>query len=337
MANASDVLQAFAEKSGIPVTNSLMGLGTIPITHPLALGLSGLHGHPEANEAITHCDLLIVAGARFSNRAIGTSETYAKKATIIHIDIDDTEFSKNINCHIYVKGNLKTSLESLLYNIEERFHPDWLKWIESQKKPGISLERYCPQNVIKTIDNMTPDETILVADTGQHQMWVAQNWQFKHANGLVTSGGLGTMGYGLGAAVGAQIANPKTPVVLITGDGCFRMNSQELIAVAKYQLPITIILMNNNALGMVRQLQKLFNDRRFSEIDNHNPLDYVDLCNAYKIKGERISTLPELKAAMNRRQAVNGPYFIEVVIDSEEDVYPIVPAGKALNEYIDKP
>jgi acetolactate synthase-1/2/3 large subunit len=337
MAKATDTLKAFAEKTGIPVTNSLMGLGTIPIPHPLALGLSGLHGHAEANEAITHCDLLIVAGARFSDRAIGTSSTYAKKATIVHLDIDDTEFSKNIDCHIYVKGDLKASLESLLYNIEERIHPDWLKWIESQKKASISPERYCPQNVVKIIDTMTPDETILVADTGQHQMWAAQNWQFKHANGLVTSGGLGTMGYGLGAAVGAQIANPETPVVLITGDGCFRMNSQELIAVAKYRLPITIILMNNNALGMVRQLQKLFNNRRFSEIDNQNPLDYVNLCKAYQIEGERITTLSELTAAMTRRQAVKGPYFIEVVVDSEEDVYPIVPAGKALNEYIDQP
>lgn len=331
-AGASQMLIRLAERTGIPVANSLMGLGTFPMTHPLSLGLSGMHGRQETNSAITHCDLLLVIGARFSDRAIGIADAFAPQATIIHLDIDDTEFLKNVDSHLHIPGNLTGMIKNLLYYIEENDHAPWREWIGSQKPPAPSPENFCPENIIRTIDVMTPDNAILATDTGQHQMWAAQHWRFNRPDSLVTSGGLGTMGYGLSGAIGAQIAAPGRPVVLVTGDGGFRMCAQELLSVSNNQLPITIILLNNRSLGMVRQWQKIFNQRRFSEIDNSSEPDYVHLCQAYGIPGTRVETLQALREAMIRRQETQGPFFIEVLINPESDVYPFVPPGKPLNE-----
>ncbi|MEA3422531.1 MAG: biosynthetic-type acetolactate synthase large subunit, partial [Bacillota bacterium] len=268
MGNASDNMFAIAAKASIPVANTLMGLGSFPIDHPLALGLSGMHGHPETNEAINACDLLITIGARFSDRSVGTASTFAKDAFIIHFDIDETEFSKNIESHLYVEDPLNAFLDRLLEKVNENSHAEWNEWIDSRKHNQKDDSIYCPENILKLVNTYYDDNTILVTDTGQHQIWAAQYWKFKNPDEFLTSGGLGTMGYGLGAAIGAAVGNPGKNVVLITGDGSFRMNSNEMLTVSSYNLPITIVLMNNESLGMVRQWQKLFNDKRYSETDN---------------------------------------------------------------------
>jgi acetolactate synthase-1/2/3 large subunit len=332
--NASDNLFSIATKASIPVANTLMGLGSFPIDHHLALGLSGMHGHPETNEAIDACDLLITVGARFSDRSIGTSSTFAKNAFIIHFDIDDTEFSKNIESHLYVEDPLNAFLDRLLEKIDANNHTEWNEWIDSRKHDIKDNSIYCPENILKLVNTYYDDNTILVTDTGQHQIWAAQYWKFKNPDEFLTSGGLGTMGYGLGAAIGAAVGNPGKNVVLITGDGSFRMNSNEMLTVSTYNLPITIVLMNNESLGMVRQWQKLFNDKRYSETDNKARLDYLALSSAYDIKSKYADSLESLDVALKERKSQSGPFFIEVRIDKDEDVYPFVPPGKSIAEYI---
>ncbi|MCD6436560.1 MAG: biosynthetic-type acetolactate synthase large subunit [Clostridiales bacterium] len=332
--NASKSLFNIATKASIPVANTLMGLGTFPRDNPLSLGLSGMHGHPETNEAINNCDLLITVGARFSDRSIGTSSTFAKKAFIIHFDIDDTEFSKNIESHLYVKAPLDNFLKELLEKVNKNDNAKWNEWINSRKHPVTLDEVYCPENILKLINSYYDENTILVTDTGQHQLWAAQFWKFKNPDEFLTSGGLGTMGYGLGAAIGAAIGNPDKNVVLITGDGSFRMNCNEMLTVSKYNLPLTIILMNNESLGMVRQWQKLFNDKRYSETTNQSTLDYLRLSNAYGINSKMADSLDSLKIALDERKSQSGPFFIEVKVDKNDDVYPIVPPGKSIAEYI---
>lgn len=333
ISKSSELLKALVKKTGIPVVNTLMGLGTFPRTHPLSLGLSGMHGHAEVNEAMTHCDLLIVIGARFSDRSIGKSSDFAKNAFIIQLDIDDTEFSKNINCDMYLDGALDENLKYLTEQVESKDHALWLNWIISKKQKLIQADLYCPENILKTVNTYFSDDTILITDTGQHQMWAAQHWEFKNPNHYLTSGGLGTMGYGLGAAIGATIAANHEHTVLVTGDGSFQMNCQDLVSVSKYELPLTIILMNNHSLGMVRQWQKLFNDKRYSETDNRNELSYVALCKAYNISAEQVSCMDSLVLALENRKKHTGPYLIEVIIDSNEDVFPFVPPGCSLSEY----
>lgn len=334
MGNASDNMFAIAAKASIPVANTLMGLGSFPIDHPLALGLSGMHGHPETNEAINACDLLITIGARFSDRSVGTASTFAKDAFIIHFDIDETEFSKNIESHLYVEDPLNAFLDRLLEKVNENSHAEWNEWIDSRKHNQKDDSIYCPENILKLVNTYYDDNTILVTDTGQHQIWAAQYWKFKNPDEFLTSGGLGTMGYGLGAAIGAAVGNPGKNVVLITGDGSFRMNSNEMLTVSSYNLPITIVLMNNESLGMVRQWQKLFNDKRYSETDNKARLDYLALSKAYDIKSIYVDSLESLDIALKTRKSQPGPFFIEVRIDKDEDVYPIVPPGKSIAEYI---
>ncbi len=334
--NTSTLLKALAIKGNIPVVNTLMGLGTFPMNHALSLGLSGMHGHPEVNEAVSHTDLLLVIGARFSDRAIGLSETFARDAYIVQLDIDETEFSKNIHCDLYLDGDLSSNLAYLVDRLEVKKHTQWLDWIQSKKYAPADQALYCPENIIKTARRAYPDETILVTDTGQHQMWAAQHWWVSHPRGMLTSGGLGTMGYGLGAAIGACIGNPDTPVVLISGDGSFRMNANELLTVAGYDLNLTILMMNNESLGMVRQWQKLFNNRRYSETNNQSGLDYLKLAEAYGVKGVRVDSLPDLKAALEASRRDRGAHFIEVRIDPDEDVYPFVPPGKSIAEYLVK-
>lgn len=334
--NTSALLQALAKKGDIPVINTLMGLGTFPMDHPLSLGLSGMHGHPEVNEAMSRADLLLVIGARFSDRAIGLSETFARDAFIVQLDIDETEFSKNILCDLYLAGDLKNNLAYLVDHLDAKAHSEWLAWIAGKKHPPKPDTLYCPENIIKTARKAYPDETILVTDTGQHQMWAAQHWPVIHPRGMLTSGGLGTMGYGLGAAIGACIGNPDTPVVLISGDGSFRMNSHELLTVATYNLNLTILMINNESLGMVRQWQKLFHNKRYSETSNKSSLDYILLAKAYGIQGVTVDSLSDLQTALEASKKDSKAHFIEVRIDPDEDVYPFVPPGKSIGEYLVK-
>ncbi|OFI05537.1 acetolactate synthase large subunit [Clostridium acetireducens DSM 10703] len=329
ISNASKELLAFAEKGDIPVVSTLMGLGSVNRNHELSLGLVGMHGFKENNMAVANCDLLLAIGARFSDRVIGDSEDFASKAKIVHIDIDSSEIDKNVNADFSLLGDLKFTLAKLGENIKENNHKSWRKTIEKWEIQNISKEKFHPKNILEAFNNKLGENAIVATDVGQHQMWTAQYWKFNHSHSFITSGGLGTMGFGLGAAIGAKIGNNKDQVLLVTGDGSFRMNSNELFTVSKYNIPITILLINNTVLGMVRQWQRMFFGGRYSETDN-NFVDYVKLVQAYGIEAHCANNMGELNEVLNKASLGEKPVFIQCNIDKDESVYPIVPPGKAI-------
>ncbi len=329
-----DLLLQFAEKTGIPVCNSFMGLGTIPRKNPLSLGFVGMHGSKETNMAVTNCDLLIAIGARFSDRVIGSPEKFAPGAKIIHIDIDLTEVDKNTNNCIPLIGDMKCILNYLLQNSESMDRSQWLNEIKSEKVDYDIEGQFIPENILNTINKMYGQNTVVVTDVGQHQMWTGQYWMFNKSNEFVTSGGLGTMGFGFGAAIGAQVGNPNKKTLFITGDGSFRMSCQELVTIAKYKLPIKIVMLNNNTLGMVRQWQRMFSKARYSETDNYDDVNYEKLVDAYGIKGFKVESLCELNSVLNETYNLNEPIFIECKIDHDCSVYPIVPPGRPIDELL---
>jgi acetolactate synthase-1/2/3 large subunit len=324
-------LLAFAEKAGIPVANSLMGLGGIPRDHELSLGMVGMHGSQEANLAVINADLLIAIGARFSDRVTGNGTEFARNKRIIHIDVDPTEFAKNIPCEMQIQGNIKDVLPLLTKSIQKKTYPKWYEKIKNWHVPSPSQNEYNPKNLLNTINADYP-EAFVVTEVGQHQMWVGQFWNFKRPAQFITSGGLGTMGYGLGAAIGVKLANPKSDVLLIAGDGSFRMNCQELITLSKYNIPLKIFLFDNEALGMVRQWQKLFSDKRYAQTDVVQCTDYLKLAAASGIPGYKVTTMEEMKDALEKVKDETGPVLVHVKISNEEGVYPIVPAGCAIDE-----
>lgn len=329
---ASKELVAFAEKAGIPVANSLMGLGCIPRDNPLSLGFVGMHGSQECNLAVINCDTLIAVGARFSDRVTGNINEFMRDKKIIHIDIDPTEFEKNIQVNVHIQANIKDVIPALSKLVEEKKHPDWYKQIAEWPLPERPKDEYNPKNMLEHI-NQVFDDAYVVTEVGQHQMWVGQYWKFKFPGQYVTSGGLGTMGFGLGAAIGAKLAKPDKDVILIAGDGSFRMNCEELITVKRYNLPIKIFLFDNQTLGMVRQWQKLFNDKRYAQTDlNQGTTDYLKLAAASGIKGYEVSSLEDLDNALSAVKDLNEPVLIHCNISSEEGVYPMVPAGKPIDE-----
>jgi len=332
---AEKELLMISNRFDIPVVNTLMGLGSFPRNHKHSLGLVGMHGFPEANLAIMKSDLIIAVGARFSDRVIGNPEKFAENAKIIHIDIDTTELDKNIYSEIKLIGDAKFVLNEILKSIEEDIRRDeWLNEIESFKEnDNIDENRFHPKNILKIINNKLPEDTIAVTDVGQHQMWVAQYFDFKYSDTFITSGGLGTMGYGLGAAIGVKAGNKERPVLLVTGDGSFRMNFTELSLIKKYNLPILIVLFNNNTLGMVRQWQKMFQDKRYAETNIVDNLDFVKLLEVFNIKGEKVNSVESLKKAISNYK-MDEPLFIECDIDTDENVLPIVPPGKSINDFI---
>lgn len=329
-----NLLLAFAEKTDIPVCNSFMGLGTIPRSNKLSLGFVGMHGSLETNMAVTNCDLLIAIGARFSDRVIGSPDKFAPKAKIIHIDVDSTEVDKNTFESIPLVGEMKSILEKLLQQSEKKDRSRWLEEIMSIRKKNDIEGQFVPENILNEINKVYNKNTIVATDVGQHQMWTGQYWQFNKSNEFITSGGLGTMGFGLGAAIGAQIGNPNKRTVLITGDGSFRMNCQELVTVAKYKLPIKMVMFNNNTLGMVRQWQRMFSNARYSETDNYDEVNYQVLASAYGIKSYKAETLQELKNILSETYNLNEPLFIECKISHDCSVYPIVPPGRPIDELL---
>jgi acetolactate synthase-1/2/3 large subunit len=329
-----DLLLQFAEKAGIPVCNSFMGLGTIPRRNPLSLGFVGMHGSKETNMAVTNCDLLIAIGARFSDRVIGSPDKFAPNAKIIHIDIDLTEVDKNTNNCIPLIGDMESILNYLLQNSESMDRSQWLNEIKSEKVDYDIEGQFIPENILNTINKMYNQNTIVVTDVGQHQMWTGQYWMFNKSNEFITSGGLGTMGFGFGAATGAQVGNPNKKTVFITGDGSFRMSCQELVTIAKYKLPIKIVMLNNNTLGMVRQWQRMFSKARYSETDNYDDVNYEKLVDAYGIKGFKVESICELNKVLNETYNLNEPIFIECKIDHDCSVYPIVPPGRPIDELL---
>ena len=334
-AGASQRMTALAEKADIPVVSTLMNLGAISRKHRLSLGMVGMHGQKEANQAVYNSDLLITIGARFSDRVTGDVDHFARGAMIAQIDIDDSEIDKNVVVDLDLIGDMNEILDRLLEKVERKKHEDWLAKIDSFRvAKDIPETAFVPKNILKTIHDVLGDDVIVATDVGQHQMWTAQEWPFTEPRTNITSGGLGTMGFGLGAAIGAQMGNPEKRVIHISGDGSFRMNCNELATVSARQLPITTILFKNNVLGMVRQWQKLFFEKRYSATTLPDVIDYVKLAEAYGLGGARVNSLDGLRKALEEAVSSGGGNVIVCDIDAGEDVFPIVPPGNAMNNQV---
>ncbi|MFR1850931.1 MULTISPECIES: biosynthetic-type acetolactate synthase large subunit [Clostridia] len=327
-----DLLKNFAQKINTPVLNTLMGLGGIDRQDTLSLGLVGMHGSKEANLAISNSDLVISIGARFSDRVIGNKDEFAKNAKIIQIDIDSSEMSKNIPAEIELIGDLTDVLNGILEIVEPKNNSDWLSEIDTFKDTEHIIDKnaFHPKNILEAFNKKLGSEnTTVVTDVGQHQMWTAQYWSFEKGRSYITSGGLGTMGFGLGGAIGTKLGTPQKNVLLVTGDGSFKMNCNELATVATQDLPIVILLFNNNALGMVRQWQNLFSHKRYSETDIYDKTNYIMLANAYGIEGHKAQNLEELNQILENL-TLDKPVLIECQIDHDINVFPIVPPNDNL-------
>lgn len=330
LSNASEELITFAEKADVPVVSSLMGLGSFPNGHPLHLGLIGMHGHFECNKAAHDCDVLITCGARFSDRVAGNRAKFAPNAEILHIDIDSAEMDKNIFSNYHLRGDLKQVLPLLTMAIEQLDHSEWRSEIDSFRRPFNQLQIgdfVNPQTVIEAVDKMTPDDTVIVTDVGQHQLWAAQFYKYKMPRTLLTSGGLGTMGYSMGAAIGAALGCPGRRVVMFAGDGGFHMNLSELATMASYNVPVIMIIMNNTVLGMVRQWQKIFYGNRFSDTDPHRATDFVKVAEAFGVKGMRINSNNEIDSVLSEALKEEGPVLIDCRISPDSNVLPMIPPG----------
>jgi acetolactate synthase-1/2/3 large subunit len=342
--NASRELTLLAERLGIPVTMTLMGLGGYPGNHPLSLGMLGMHGTYRANMAVQECDLLIAIGARFDDRVTGMIEAFAPHAMIIHIDIDPTSISKNVRVDLPIVGDCKRVLSKILSLLEEeetdsfkegldRWRQQMEKWKAIHNMDYRQEEKIKPQYVVEKIYELTKGDAIITTEVGQNQMWAAQYYQFLKPRTLLTSGGLGTMGYGFPAAMGAQVAFPNKLVIDIAGDGSFQMNSQELATVIQYQLPVKVAILNNGYLGMVRQWQEFFYGKRYasSSLEGVSP-DFVKLAEAYGAVGLRATKPEEVIPTLKKAFSLTKPVVIDFVVDPEENVYPMVPAGEPLNQ-----
>jgi len=338
--NASEELRKLAESQKIPVTTTLMGLGSFPADHTLSLGMLGMHGTRYANYAIGECDLLIAVGVRFDDRVTGKIETFAPHAKVIHIDIDAAEIGKNVAVHVPIVGDVGEVLAAIngrLSPVEESQRQDWLATINLWKQQyplcyGSSAEgRIMPQYVIEKIYELTKGEAIITTEVGQNQMWAAQYYKFKHPRTFITSGGLGTMGFGLPAAVGAKIARPDMTVIDVAGDGSIQMNIQELGTAVQYNLPIIICILNNQYLGMVRQWQELFWNKRYSYTEMKVQPDFVKLAEAYGAVGMRVEEESQIEDAFRAAFAENErPVVLDFRVDPEANVFPMVPPGESL-------
>lgn len=333
-ANASMTVCKFAQIGDIPVANTLMGLGTIPRDHKLSLGMVGMHGHRETNLAVTSSDLVIAIGARFSDRVIGKADMFAPKAKIIHIDIDETEIHKNKIVALSLVGDMNGIIKELLSYMDQKYRKSWHDEIATFKNTPKLEKGFTHNAVLQCLNEALEEDTIVTTDVGQHQMWTAQQWKFKRPRTFITSGGLGTMGFGLGAAIGSQMGNLDKRVLLVTGDGSFRMSCNELSTVSKYKLPIVTVIMNNHTLGMVRQWQRMFSNGRYSETDIDDDVNYVKLAEAYGIEGYKASSIEELKSVLETVKMRRRPMVIDCVIGKEEGVFPIVPPGRSIYELV---
>ncbi|MCS7205767.1 MAG: biosynthetic-type acetolactate synthase large subunit [Leptospiraceae bacterium] len=339
ISGAFQEIRVIAEKGMIPVISTLKGLGAFPGTHFLSLGMAGMHGTAVANKAILECDYILSLGARFDDRVAGVPSDFAPNAVRAHIDIDSAEFNKRVKVDHYIHGDLKEVLQALIPFIEQKDRSDWIKHLEEYKiKYPLEFEDsdevIKPQRFIKRLYEITKGKAIVSTDVGQHQMWTAQYYLFDESNRWLTSGGLGTMGFGFPAAIGAAVAKPNDLVICISGDGSFQMCMQELATVRQYNLPVKIVLLNNNFLGMVRQWQELFFDERFSESEYQFNPDFVKITEAYNIPGRRITSPKEIDEGIEFLLSENGPSLLEVVIPADEKVFPMIPSGKSQRDMI---
>ncbi len=343
IANAEDELKSFIEKTGIPAAWTLLGLSALPSDHPLNVGMLGMHGNYGPNIKTNEADLIIAVGMRFDDRVTGKVSTYAKKAKIIHLEVDPAEIDKIIKTDVAILGNAKKSLAMLIDNVSPNKHEAWLQEfrdcdkIENEKviskdiypeKAGLTMGE-----AVRIASEKTNHEAILVTDVGQQQMIASRYFKFKHSKSCVTSGGLGTMGYGVPAAVGAQLGAPDRTVVTFVGDGGFQMTLQELGTIVQNKLPVKIILLNNNFLGMVRQWQQLFFEKRYSFTELTNP-DFIMIANGFGMPAHKVTKREDLEAGIQKMMDHDGPYLLEVVVEKEDNVFPMVPAGASVSDII---
>ena len=340
--HAYDELKEFVDKTNIPVAMTLLGLGSFPGDHELALGMIGMHGTTYANYAANEADLVIAAGMRFDDRVTGNPLKFLPNANIIHIDIDPAEIGKNKLIDVPIVGDLKNVLAELNRKIPKLSHTKWLDEVAKlKKKYSLTFRKteediLIPQEILFEINKLTKGEVIVATDVGQHQMWSAQFIKFNNPYSILTSGGAGTMGFGLPAAIGAQVANPDKKVLAIVGDGGFQMTFQELMMVKEYKLPVKIFIINNSYLGMVRQWQELFNDRRYSSVDlSYNP-DFIKIGEAYGIKSIQLKTKKDLKKHLKKILESDEAVLVECIVEKEENVYPMIPAGKDVSCIVGK-
>lgn len=339
LSDAGEALLALMRKAEVPSAHTMMAIGCVPDDDPLSLGMIGMHGTVSADWAVERSDLLLCIGARFSDRVATNTGHFAPGARIIHVDIDAAEINKNIDTTCSVVSDAKTFLEKVLPYVKENKHTAWLtqiaEWrqkLDYRAKDDESVIH--PHQLLRTVTEETPEDTIIATDVGQHQLWSAQYNGRRHPRQFLTSGGLGTMGFGYGAAVGAQIAFPGRTVVHITGDGSFHMNLNEICTAVSYKLPIITIIMNNRVLGNVRQWQTMFYGGRYSQTDPHRKTDYVKLADAFGAVGYRATNIAELREALRKAQQSEGPVLIDCQIDKDERVLPMIPAGGTIDDLV---
>ena len=336
---ASAELMEFVKKVHAPVADSLMGKGAFDGTDELYAGMLGMHGTKAANLGVTNCDLLITIGARFSDRVIGNASRFAKNAKIIQIDVDPAEINKNVVVDCSIIGDVKEVLKRLNTRVEDHDHSEWLNKIHD-----ITVRhplKYAPEGltgpfVVEEIYRVTKGEAVITTDVGQHQMWAAQYYRYKNPRTFLSSGGLGTMGYGVGAAIGAKLGKPEKTVINIAGDGCFRMNMNEIATAARYNIPIIQVVINNHVLGMVRQWQTLFYGKRYSQTILNDNVDFVKVAEALGAAGMRVTKKQEMAPALEKAIALGRPVVIDCMIDCDDKVFPMVPAGAPIEEVFDQ-
>ena len=336
---ASAEVRELAEKIQAPVCDSLMGKGTFPGTHQLYTGMLGMHGTKTSNLGMYKCDLVIVLGARFSDRDVGDTKHFANQAKILQIDVDPAEINKNVVVDASVTGDVREVLKRLLPMIPVQEHPQWIAEIQEMKKQypmAYHEDILSGPSIIEEIYRVTKGDAIICTDVGQHQMWAAQYYKYTSPRTLLTSGGLGTMGYGLGAAMGAKCGRPEKTVINVAGDGCFRMNMNEIATLTRYNIPVIEVVINNHVLGMVRQWQTLFYGKRYSQTILNDKTDFVKVAEAMGAVGMRVTKKEEFAAALEKAISLNGPVLIDCQIDCDDKVFPMVAAGGANSEVFDE-
>jgi acetolactate synthase-1/2/3 large subunit len=341
LSGAKKELKQFIEKSGIPAGATLLGLSALESDHPLHMGMLGMHGNYAPNVKTNDCDVLIAVGMRFDDRVTGNVKTYAKDAKVIHIEIDDAEIDKNIKTDVAIHADAKEALSKLLPIIKTKTYPEWVAEFEVCKK--IETEKIIRSDVhpesgkirmgevVNLVSEITDDNAVIVTDVGQHQMITERYYRYRTTNSNVTSGGLGTMGFALPASIGAKIGQPERQVVAVIGDGGFQMTLQELVTIFQYKIPVKIIILNNNFLGMVRQWQQLFFTRRYSFTELVNP-EFSKVAESFGITSQKITDRKDRKPALDEMMDHKGPYLLDIIVEKEENVFPMVPSGACISE-----